>query len=582
MTDNSVLLTMNLEQMAAYNAAIQGRNIFLTGRAGTGKTYTLVSIIKALQESGKNVMVTAPTGIAASQIGGTTIHLAFSWGINSYIDTVIKRIKTKTVDLLKDTDTLVVDEISMVRRDLFDAIWKATKKANSKRETPIQIIVAGDFFQLPPVVDLNRRQDKMLMQIYPSDYMNVFAFQSESWKECGFENHVLTQIFRQKHPQFMNILNKIRIGMIDRNVVYFLNGLYYSTEEKSNAIYIFGSNKAADTENSRRLNAIQEKEFIFPAIQKFDNSDGRPVEPLPEPLHLKVGSRVMFTANDHPQWWESREPQYFNGTMGTVVAIQGNPLNDHGNTVTVETDNEKKITVRYVSFEDHEYRLEDGKLIMRVCREYLAIPLKLGWAITVHKSQGLTLPAVVIYPQFFTDGQTYVAFSRCPDPDNIHLAWTVDPNRIKVNSDVYEFYSSLKAYKEPLVNSHDNDTVTYPSSTKGGAPNRYKNDVTIMKVPTEMVDRLKKFLDVAFPKNGSGTVRSKVDMMLSFLQKTNEKITVPDGAKKKFPNKAKPMRVPSEIANELDRFILGTFCGTKGSEKHVKAFVKEVNRIIKE
>lgn len=580
MEDYSFLTTMNQEQLAAHKAAMLGRNIFLTGGAGTGKTFTLKAIIKSLQDCGKSVMLTAPTGIAASLIGGTTIHLALGWGINSYIDTSKNCIKTKQVEALKATDVLVIDEISMVRRDLFDAIWKAVKKANKKRDTPIQLIVSGDFFQLPPVVDINRRQDKMLMKLYPEDFGNVFAFQSASWKECGFENHVLTDIFRQTHPLLIQTLNKVRIGNLDQSCIGYLNGLYYATETNPNAVYLFGNNKSANAENDRRMALIKGEEFVYPAKQKFDHTDGKAVEPLPEPVRLKVGCRVMFTANDHVQWWEDRKPQFFNGTMGTVIKLTSNRWDDCNDFVTVRTDDRRTILVNRVSFEDHEYRLEDGKLILRVCREYYAMPLKLGWAITVHKSQGLTIPAVVIYPQFFADGQAYVAFSRCPDPGCIHLSWPVDPSRITANTDVFNFYSSLKVYKEPMVKSHANDTVTYPSSKKGGAPERYKNDVSVMKIPTEIADSLKKFLDSAFPKKGSGTVRRQVDMMLSFLQKTNDKTSIPEGAKKKFPNKAKSMRVPTEIANELNRFILGAFCGISGSEKRVKAFMKEVDRIV--
>lgn len=580
MKDNSILTTMNQEQLAAHKAAMLGRNIFLTGGAGTGKTFTLKAIINSLQDCGKNVMLTAPTGIAASLIGGTTIHLALGWGINSHIDTNKNSIKTKQVDALKVTDVLVIDEISMVRRDLFDAIWKAVKKANTKRNAPIQLIVSGDFFQLPPVVDVNRRQDKMLMKLYPDDFNTVFAFQSASWKECGFENHVLTDIFRQKHSLLVETLNKVRSGNLDQACISYLNGLYYATEADPNAVYLFGSNKAANSENERRMAQIQGKEFVYPAKQKFDHTDGKAVEPLPEPVHLKVGCRVMFTANDHVQWWEDRKPQFFNGTMGTVIKLTSNRWDDYNDFVTVRTDDGRTIHVHRVPFEDHEYRLEDGKLILRVCREYHAMPLKLGWAITVHKSQGLTLPSVVIHPQFFADGQAYVAFSRCSDPSKMHLAWPIDPTKIKTNEDVYSFYSSLKAYEEPLVNNTNEENVTYPSSKKGGAPERYKNADTVMKIPMEIHDSLKKYLASTFPKKGSGTIRSQVDMMLAFLQDANDKVTPVNGAKKKFPNKAKAMRVPAEIAAELDKFIWRSFSGLKGSEKRVKAFIAAVDRIV--
>ena len=420
------------DQKRAFDYMMLGENVFLTGEAGTGKSFVVNAFIEEMEAHNKNVLVCAPTGIAALQINGVTIHRSFQAPIEPNIN---KRI-SKVPEVVKNADVIIIDEISMCRRDLFDYVTRVIAKAEEICLKRKQLIVVGDFFQLPPVT--TKEDYKVLSEIYP-DYDKGFAFESTNWKDFGFHMIALKQVMRQSDSQFIRELNKIRIG--DNKAIDYFNQ-NASKERIKDGIVICATNAVADRINHEELSKIKHKSKIFKAKIKGDVRAND--KPTADEVKLKVGARVIVLINDTEMF------TYQNGSLGEVVGIEDQ-------SVDVLLDRNQSI----VRFSPYEWNVEnytltqeniDGvnyqKLKKKKVGSFTQIPLKLAYAITMHKSQGQTYDKVNLIPYSFDCGQLYVAISRVKSIEGLCLIQRMRQEDLVCNERVKEFYQIGNSEKQ--------------------------------------------------------------------------------------------------------------------------------------
>ena len=413
--------TLNKEQTKAFEVMASGKNVFLTGNAGTGKSFLVKTFIEYSQQNGKNIMVTAPTGIAALNINGSTIHRAFKVPLDPIGP--LTRI-SKITDALKNADTIIIDEISMVRFDVFSYIVRAIEKACKVTKKAKQLIVVGDFFQLSPV--LTDYQRKILKQLWQKEIQEGFAFEAPEWAQMSFQNIVLSQVVRQNEPAFVENLNNIRRGSIA--ALTSLQQLSAAAPIKD-AIYICSTNSEATDFNNDSLAKLakEERYFISDIIGKVSAND----KVVDDEICLKIGARVMTLVNNVDGY-------YKNGSMGYVEGFV-----DDG--VVVQIDDGIKILVQPYTWEIVEYDVKAGRLIKSVIGTYTQIPLKLAYAITIHKSQGQTFNKINLNPYCFCEGQLYVALSRASTSKGLYIKQRyINSKWLMTSSKVIDFYDSIE------------------------------------------------------------------------------------------------------------------------------------------
>ena len=386
---------MNQEQALAILKS--GDNVFLTGSAGAGKTYVLNQYIQYLKARKIPVSITASTGIAATHLQGTTIHAWSGIGIKDTLNSrQLKELKDKKYlkKHIEKTKVLIIDEISMLHRRQFDLVNEVLQyfRENDKPFGGIQVVLCGDFFQLPPIGssgEINR--DK-------------FCFMSQSWLNASLSICYLTDQYRQTDGELNNILNEIRSGIVtDRSISILSNSKESIDIEEPTKLYTH--NLDVDRINSTQIAAIKGRKKSFKAKIKGNLKLAESIKRsimAPESLTLKKDAKVMFVKNNY-------EKGYLNGSLGTIINY-----NDDGNPV-VRLNNGYEITA-----EPEDWRIEDetGKLLV----SYVQVPLRLAWAITVHKSQGMTLDgAVMDLSKTFEKGQGYVALSRVKGLEGLQL-----------------------------------------------------------------------------------------------------------------------------------------------------------------
>lgn len=419
-------MSLNEKQKEFFEMAMEGKNLFITGSAGVGKSYLTNEIVKEFEKKGKKVIVCATTGIAARTIGGYTLHHQFHIDITK--DEVTD---TKKNEWIETTDLIVIDEISMLSFHLFNKVGKEIKTHNPN----CQLIVIGDFFQLPPVIT-----DATLTIIRRRGYNGIekdkcHCFHSKYWKEFNFKTCVLTQAMRQEDQNFSTALYDLSRGnLTDEDKTYLRKAQQNDLIEDDDAITISCINKIADKINNDKLASISGKEFNFKAKTwgKYDK------DAAPKELKLKVGAKVMMLINNTNEG-------YCNGDLGFVSSIEGER-------VQVRLVNGGEVIVEPYKF--CSYIFEDGK--NKIVGHITQLPLKLAWAITVHKSQGQTFNKVnFIYNKGFFEGATenltllYVGMSRAKTIENLHLEInTAIPPFF--NEDVLNFY--LGNYKTYISN----------------------------------------------------------------------------------------------------------------------------------
>lgn len=406
------------------------RCIFVTGQAGTGKS-TLIDLIRS-KISG--VPVIAPTGVAALNVGGQTIHsfLRIAPGLINPDEIVPDRRK---YEMFKRLQFLIIDEISMVRADLMDVIDISLQK-NRLTDLPfggVKLICIGDMFQLPPIVSM-REEIKYLSDRYSTE----FFFSANVIKKTKIAVVELTKVFRQKNAKFVQLLSNIREGINLEPTLEKLNSQYATTPDDY-YITLTPDNYTAEQINEYRLNELDPyKEKTFEAIisENFD----RKRMPALELLRLRVGARVMFLKNDQMKRW-------VNGSLGTVmdifetgtvqVILDGDDVVEYGETVMVNRERWEQKKYSYNSLEK--------KLVSDVSGTFDQIPLSPAWACTIHKSQGKTFSKVNINitSRIFADGQLYVALSRCRTIEGIHISRPINSDDIIVNPIIISFYRNV-------------------------------------------------------------------------------------------------------------------------------------------
>ena len=419
------------------------RSIFLTGKAGTGKTTFLNDFVKKTK---KKHIVVAPTGIAAINAGGVTIHSMFGLPLRPFLPTLERidsnlgnnivdlvqhfRYRKDKKKLLREIEIIIIDEVSMLRADVLDMMDFAlrTVRRNQQKFGGVQMLFIGDLLQLPPVV----RDENLLKQYYNSP----FFFDSLALKELPLVTIELTKVYRQKDENFLKILNGIREGNPYEIDFDELNKRYNPNFEPKDEAYVYltSHNKMADDINQKKLNELPGKLYPFKAKIHGDFKESQ--YPNDEILELKSGAQVMFIRND-----ASGERKYYNGKLAEITRID-----EHEIWVRIEGDNENYALKREV-WEQKKYTLgPDKKIVEEVIGSFEQFPIRLAWAVTIHKSQGLTFDRLIIDAgSSFASGQVYVALSRCRTLEGIVLKSKITPEVIFSDHRVENFQEETNA-----------------------------------------------------------------------------------------------------------------------------------------
>ena len=409
-----------------------GNNIFLTGKAGTGKT-TFLHNLK--ENTPKRMIVTAPTGVAAINAGGVTLHSFFQMPFGPYVpgsdiqrQAEQRRFSREKINIIKSLDLLVIDEISMVRADVLDGV-DAVLRRYKNRHLPfggVQLLMIGDLHQLSPVV---KDDEWELLKTY---YDSCYFFSSNALKQTDMISVELKHIYRQSDARFIQLLNRVRDNRLDSDTLQALNSRYipdFRPNEKNDYITLTTHNRSADNINDGQLQALNSKSFTFQAI--IEGEYPAYSYPTAEKLTLKKGAQVMFVRND-----SSTDKLYFNGKIGKITRIDQQ-------VITVKCpDDDEEIPVEPVTWENIKYTVhaKSKEITEEVIGAYTQYPLRLAWAITIHKSQGLTFERAIIDANAaFSHGQVYVALSRCKTFEGMVLSTPISQRAVKTDTTVAQF-----------------------------------------------------------------------------------------------------------------------------------------------
>jgi ATP-dependent exoDNAse (exonuclease V) alpha subunit len=416
-------------EQAAVVAAIESTrdHIFVTGRAGTGKS-TLLEYLS--WHSSHTLAICAPTGVAALNVGGQTIHSLFRLPIGVIADHDIDQ-GPEVRKLLSAIDTLVIDEVSMVNADLMDAIDRSLRQARSRPHEAFggtQIILFGDPYQLAPVPGENEER-----AYFADHYKSMWFFDAKVWDEADLRIFELTTIHRQHELEFKQLLTAVRHGSVTAEMAHRLNSVGARPAPAEGAITLATTNAAVNRINAQGLGKLPGR--ALSAVAEVTGDFGNRSYPADERLELKIGAQVMFLRND-----TGIDRRWVNGTIGEVVKI--------ADTVTVEVDGED-FEVQPAIWERYKYSYEPATKTLRkdVVAEFQQFPLRLAWAVTIHKSQGKTYDQAIVDlgPRSFAPGQTYVALSRITALEGLYLTRPLRPSDIIVDPAVRRFMTNVQA-----------------------------------------------------------------------------------------------------------------------------------------
>ncbi len=406
------------------------KNIFITGRAGTGKS-TLLSHFKTISK--KRIAVIAPTGVAAVNVGGQTIHSFFGFKPNITIEKVKAAKNRKMFEAL---DAIIIDESSMVRADLLDCVDKFLRINRGNTNLPfggVQMILFGDLYQLPPIVSGDEKAH------FSTVYKSPYFFDSMVFENFKFEIIELGEVYRQKDIGFVEILDAIRHNQVTDAQLHKLNERVMADFEPPQGeffIRLCTLNKMVDEINARALEKIKARTYTFKSASEGDfESEYLPSE---KELRLKIGSQVMFLNNDSAKRW-------VNGTLGKVVNFH---LDDENYSVLVELTTKEKVKVRPHTWQLFKPKYDSLKnaLGYETIGSFTQYPLRLAWAITIHKSQGKTFEKAIIDlgEGTFATGQAYVALSRCTSIEGMILKKPLERRHIMADGRIARFLDSTR------------------------------------------------------------------------------------------------------------------------------------------
>ena len=439
----------NPEQYNAYQMIANTRNsFFLTGKAGTGKTTFLKQIQREIP---KNFLLLAPTGLAAINLGGQTIHSFFGFGFGVLGPGETGQLNKNKLRLVNHVDTIIVDEVSMVRCDIIDAMDRTLRlyRKNSAPFGGVQMVFVGDMFQLEPVAQSDDRE--ILREIYGTN--KFYFYKSFVIKRYDLPKIEFLKVYRQTDPIFIEILDHFRTGNVTTRDVMRLNSRYVlpGMESDKLKITLATNNRVAKNINDTHMAELDGEEFVYTAESEGDIRNLK--DSVDSELLLKVGAQVMFTKNDSAGRW-------VNGTLGIVAHLSDDRID-------VEIEDEGVVNVEKTTWEvvEQEYDREKKSCVRNVVGKLHQYPLRLAWAITIHKSQGLTFDrvAVDLGPGAFACGQTYVALSRARSLEGLELISRISPASAMVSADVLEFASGFndcdQIYKQIQIGEAVNDHI---------------------------------------------------------------------------------------------------------------------------
>ena len=407
------MIELTSSQAQAIKLLNAGYNVFLTGKAGTGKSFLVDCFVTKHPE--KSIIKCAPTGVAALRIGGATIHRTFGVPVRLLGHNDVCSSNDK-LDVLKKADVILIDEISMCRIDVFEYIIRSLKRIGVKNK---QLILVGDFYQLPPV--LTDRDKYAFTDLYGD---RLYAFESEMWNSSDLITVELTEVKRQspKEKEFLHSLSNIREGNPALGIFHI------ATHADDNAVSLCPTNAKAKSINDAHLSRLPNhrlyKALITGSVTKEDMATD-------EELVLAKDARIIMLVNDS-------EGRWVNGSLGTITNLSDNHI-------IIQIDDEGEYRVERYTWSIKEYVLEEDKgtkekhVVEKEIGAFTQFPLKLAWAITIHKSQGQTYDKVNIYNGFFAYGQMYVALSRCKTLNGIHTMGKLQRNELRYSQEVKDF-----------------------------------------------------------------------------------------------------------------------------------------------
>jgi len=418
------------EYKKALELAIYGdAAVFVTGKAGTGKS----TMIRFLSTALSNCVILAPTAAAAITAGGDTIHSFFGLPARHIDPTEKLRLTPKSKSVIEKMEALIIDEASMVTPNIVDAIDILLRRTRKSKEPfgGVSVVFVGDLLQLPPV--LASAEEKAY---FSHRYESPFFYSADVFQtRMDIVPVHLTRVRRQEDAEFIEALGWIREGAeMERAIRYFNTNCLKSPNTLDNPMWLVSTNAAAHAINSKRLAALVGEGREYTAVTEGGDAASRWRLAVPEKLELKIGARVVFLRNNKPKGW-------INGDTGDVIAFGKETL-----IVKSHTSGEA-LEVGQMSWERYAYTYDTEKRTIEkeVVGSFKQFPLSLGWAVTIHKSQGMTLECAVVDLGYgaFCDGQSYVALSRCRSVEGLRLARTFYEKDVKANAQALEFYRTL-------------------------------------------------------------------------------------------------------------------------------------------
>lgn len=510
-------------------------SVFLTGKAGTGKSTLLTFLTQSLS---KKHIILAPTELAALQVGGENIHSFFGFEWRAYLpnDEGIPPLPPTSVQLLDEIELIIIDEISMVRCDLMNAI-DLSLRANLKSDLPFggkQLLMIGDLYQLPPIID---ERDKETVNLLRTHYTSRYFFSAKAF-ESDYQYQIveLSKVYRQKDKKFISLLNAIRVNQMDQQHLNLLNERFDVKGGLSSnfKITLASTNAVIKQLNEENLAEIEAPLVTFHAEELGNFANIGSAYPTDKELKIKVGAQVMFVKDDENEQW-------VNGTIGKIKEIFEDKL-----LVEIKAGKSTEmVSVPHYTWHKYVYQWnhETESVEKKAIGSFTQLPVKLAWGITIHKSQGQTFDHVIINlgRKAFATGQTYVALSRCTSFKGITLKRPVSPEDIFVDKRITRFLEAQKQYR-----ADKNSYITMLEHTERSIQQQHlivssleeksvKTQKEIQTLVHNLVEQSKKIdwlsTDLEAAKNNLKENESKLGQALSDLAETETELTNASGSK---------------------------------------------------